>query len=199
MLQAILVRPVKPSNGAQAKYQIVAGERRFRAAKRARLTKIPAQVREMTDEEALAAQLVENLQRKDLHPIDEADGLLRLKETQGLEISDIAERLAKPERYVARRLALTNLIEEARTDLRKDRITLAHTLEICRLTPEMQVKALAACYESKMVFDRNKQTYSHLPDKTKPARHVRYLQEYLTTHVYKQSERGLTAFALAGR
>jgi ParB/RepB/Spo0J family partition protein len=184
VLQAILVRPVKPSNGAQAKYQIVAGERRFRAAKRARLTEIPAQVREMTDEEALGAQLIENLQRKDLHPIDEADGLLRLKETQGLEISDIAERLAKSERYVARRLALTKLIEEARADLRKDRITLAHVLEICRLTPEMQAKALAACYESKMVFDRNKQTYSHLPDKTKPARHVRYLQEYLTTNVY---------------
>jgi ParB family transcriptional regulator, chromosome partitioning protein len=107
-----------------------------------------------------------------------------LKEAQKLSISDIAERLAKPERYVARRLALTNLIEEARDDLRKERITLAHALEICRLAPEMQGQALAACYESKIVFDRNKQTYTHPADKTKPARHVRYLQEYLMANVY---------------
>jgi len=86
---------------------------------------------------------------------------------QKLEVSDIAQRVTKPERYVARRLALTNLIAEARTDLREDRITLAHALDICRLAPEMQSHALAACYESKIVFDRDKQTYSHQPDKTK--------------------------------
>jgi ParB family transcriptional regulator, chromosome partitioning protein len=184
VLQPILLRPVNPVNGGQKKYQIVAGERRFRAARKAGLTEIPALVREMTDEEALGAQLVENLQRKDLDPLDEADGLLRLKEVRKLEISDIAQRLAKPERYVARRLALTNLIEEARDDLRKGLITLAHALEICRLAPEIQEQALAACYESELVADRNRQTHRYLPDKTKPPLHVRYLQEYLRTHVF---------------
>jgi hypothetical protein len=133
---------------------------RFRAARQAGLTEIPALVRDMTDEEALGAQL-ENLQRKDLHALDEADGLLRLKEVQKLGISDIAQRLAKSEQYVARRLALTNLIEEARDDLREHRITLAHALEICRLAPEVQARALNACYESKIVFDRIKQTNSY--------------------------------------
>jgi ParB/RepB/Spo0J family partition protein len=184
VLQPILLRPVMPSKTSKTKYQIIAGERRYRAARLAGLKEILALVREMNDVEALGAQLVENLQRKDLHPLDEADSLLRLKELEKLGISDIAQRLAKPEQYVARRLSLTNLIEEARADLRKERITLAHALEICRLAPEMQAQALAACYENKIVFDRNKQTYTHPPDKTMPARHVRYLREYLMANVY---------------
>ena len=59
-------------------------------------------------------------------PLDEADGLLRLKKVPKLEISDIAQRLAKDARFVARRLALTDLIEEARDDFRNNSITLAH-------------------------------------------------------------------------
>jgi ParB family transcriptional regulator, chromosome partitioning protein len=157
ILQPILVRPVMPSKTSKTKYQIIAGERRYRAARLAGLKEILALVREMNEVEALGAQL-ENLQRKDLHPLDEADSLLRLKEVEKLEISDIAQRLTKPEQYVARRLSLTNLIEEAREDLRSGRITLAHALEICRLAPEIQVSALAACYESNYVYDRSKQT-----------------------------------------
>lgn len=184
VLQPILVRPVKSSKASKAKYQIVAGERRYRAARLAGLKEILAIVREMNEVEALGAQLVENLQRKDIHPLDEADSLLRLKEVEKLEISDIAQRLAKPEQYVARRLSLTNLIEEVREDLRACRITLAHALEICRLAPEIQINALAACYESKYVYDRAEQTNSYQPDKEKPARHVRYLQEWLAANVY---------------
>jgi ParB/RepB/Spo0J family partition protein len=184
VLQPILLRPVMPSKTTRTKYQIIAGERRYRAAQLAGLEEILALVREMNDAEALGAQLVENLQRKDLHPLDEADSLLRLKELEKLEISDIAQRLAKPEQYVARRLSLTNLIEEAREDLRSGRITLAHALEICRLAPEIQINALAVCYESKYVYDRAKQTNTYLPDKEKPARHVRYLQEWLAANVY---------------
>jgi ParB/RepB/Spo0J family partition protein len=184
VLQPILLRPVMPSKTNKTKYQIIAGERRYRAARLAGLKEILAIVREMNEVEALGAQLVENLQRKEIHPLDEADSLLRLKEVEKLGISDIAQRLAKPEQYVARRLSLTNLVEEVREDLRKERITLAHALEICRLAPELQAQALAACYESKIVFDRNKQTNTHPPDKTMPARHVRYLQEYLMANIY---------------
>jgi ParB family chromosome partitioning protein len=119
VLQAILVREIAAPKTGKAKYQIVAGERRFRAAKLAGLKEIPAQIKSMTDEEALGDQIVENLQREDVHPLDEADGFLRLKEEMKLGVRDIAERVAKDARYVARRLALTNLIEEARDDLRR--------------------------------------------------------------------------------
>ncbi|HKQ05652.1 MAG TPA: ParB/RepB/Spo0J family partition protein [Blastocatellia bacterium] len=178
IIQPILVRPVG------ARFQIVAGERRFRAANQAGLKEIPASVKNLSDEEALDAQLIENLQREDVHPLDEADGFLRLKNGSKLEITDIAQRLAKDARYVARRLSLTNLIEEARQDLRNDLITLAHALEICRLSPEIQTVALAACYERKSVWNAKEQTYIHQPDKEKPARHVKFLQAWIEQNIH---------------
>jgi len=184
VLQAILVREIAAPKAGKAKYQIVAGERRFRAAKLAGLKEIPAQVKSMTDEEALGDQLIENLQREDVHPLDEADGFMRLKEEMKFSVRDIAERVAKDVRHIARRLALTNLIEEARDDFREERITLAHALEICRLAPEIQAEALAACYETKSVLNRSANRYEYAPDKTRPARHVRHLLGWLAQNVH---------------
>ncbi|HKQ08145.1 MAG TPA: ParB/RepB/Spo0J family partition protein [Blastocatellia bacterium] len=178
IIQPILVRPVG------ARFQIVAGERRFKAANQAGLKEIPASVKNLSDEEALDAQLIENLQREDVHPLDEADGFLRLKNVSKLEIPDIAQRLAKDPRYVARRLALTDLIEEAREDFRNDLITLAHALEICRLSSELQPFALAACYERKSVWSQKEQTYIHQSDKEKPARHVKFLQAWIEQNIH---------------
>jgi len=107
-----------------------------------------------------------------------------MKEELKLEVRDIAQRVAKDARYVARRLSLTNLIEEAREDFRKEHITLAHALEISRLTPEIQPHALAACYGPTTVFNRKERTHEQVPDKTRPARHVRYLQEWIARNVH---------------
>ena len=181
VLQPILVRPIE---AGKAKYQIVVGERRFRAAVLAELKEIPAQVRAMSDDEALSLQIIENLQREDLHPLDEAESFRRLREVMKLTVREMAQRVAKDARYVARRLSLTNLIEEGREDFRKERITLAHALEICRLAPEIQVEALAACYETKTVENRAGEGYDYVPDKTRPARHVQYLQGWLQQHVH---------------
>jgi ParB/RepB/Spo0J family partition protein len=182
--QPILLRTLAQPKANGVRYRIVFGERRYRAAKLAGLKEIPARIQAMDDEEAFGAQLVENLQREDIHPLDEADGLLRLKELKKLEIADLAQRVAKDARYVARRLALTNLIEDARDDLRKENITLAHALEICRIAPEIQAEALAACYEQKYEWDQKEGGHQSVPDKDKPARHVRYLQEWLAQNVY---------------
>lgn len=182
--QPILVRELDQPKANGVRYRIVFGERRFRAAKLAGLKEIPARIKTMADDEALGAQIVENLQREEIHPLDEADGLLRLKELKELKIPDLAQRVAKDARYVARRLALTNLIEEARQDFRNENITLAHALEICRLAPEIQAEALAACYEQKYAWDKEAGTQVPVPDKDKPARHVRYLQEWLARNVY---------------
>src|SRR5262249_10536359 len=182
VLQPILVREIQTSKAG--KYKIVAGERRYRAAKLAGLEVIPAQIREMNDEEALSAQIVENLEREDVHPLDEAEGFLRLRQEMKLEIHDIAARVARDARHIARRLALTNLIDEAREDFRKGRITLAHALEICRLAPEIQKQALAACYETKPVFNKKRNGYDYVPDKGQPARPVSFLKEWLAKNVY---------------
>lgn len=184
VLQPILVRAVEATPPGNAKYQIIAGERRFRAATQAELTEIPAQVKEMNEAEAMSARLIENLQREDVHPLDEADGFQRLKEELKLDVRGIAERVAKDARFVARRLSLTKLIEEAREDFRKERLTLAHVLELCRLATEIQTEALAACYEAKSVQNKTKDGYVFVPDKTRPARHVRHLLDWLSANVH---------------
>lgn|GEM_PF-750548 len=184
VLQPILLRPIKSSDENRAKYRIIAGERRFRAAKQAKLTEIPACILEIGEGDALDVQLIENIQREDLHPLDEADGLLRLMETENLDVPAVAQRLGKKPRYVARMLALTNLIEDARQDLRVGKITLAHALEICRLAPEVQAEALKACYEDDPIFSHGSRNGASEAGKERLARHVRHLQAWLETHIY---------------
>ncbi|MBS1792092.1 MAG: ParB/RepB/Spo0J family partition protein [Acidobacteria bacterium] len=184
VLQPILVREIKPENSGKAKFQLIAGERRVRASEKLGLKEIPAQVKTMTDAEALGARLIENLQREDIHPLDEAEGFLRFKEEMKLDIRSIANRVGKDARYIARRLALTNLIAEAKEDFRKERLTLGHTLELSRLAPEIQAEALAACYESKPVPKKQGEEYIYKPDKTRPAKSVQYLQGWLSQNVH---------------
>ena len=187
VLQPILLRPMSGTNG-HTHYQIIAGERRFRAAQEAGLSEIPANIRTMDEAQTLSANLTENLQREEIHPLDEAAGFLRMKTELNLDLRAIAQRVAKDVRYVARRMALNDLIPEAGTDLRKEHITLAHALEICRLTPEIQPHALAACYETKYGLNRQTQKQEHQPDKAQPVRHVRYLQQWIADNVHLNLE-----------
>ena len=88
IIQPLLVRPM--SDGS---YQLVAGERRWRAARMAGLTEVPVTIREMTDEEASVFALIENLQREDLNPVEEAQGLKSLIETYGFTQEETADRV----------------------------------------------------------------------------------------------------------
>lgn len=115
VLQAILVRP----NGADGKFELVAGERRWRAAKLAQLDRIPVTVRELSDTEALELQVVENLQRTDLHPLEEAEGYESLMKCQHADgrtytADEIAAKVGKSRSYVYSRLKYTALCKEAR-------------------------------------------------------------------------------------
>jgi ParB family transcriptional regulator, chromosome partitioning protein len=96
VIQPIIVRP----DGA-GRYQLVAGERRWRAAQRAQLHEIPALVRELTDREVLALALIENLQREDLNPIEEARAYQRLAELESMTQADIAKMVDKSRSHVA--------------------------------------------------------------------------------------------------
>jgi ParB family chromosome partitioning protein len=104
ILQPMLVRPL--SNGG---YQLIAGERRWRAARIAGLSEVPAVVREMTDEEAAALSLIENLQREDLNPLEEAQGLKTLMEKFLLTQEEVAERVGKSRPAIANAMRLLNL------------------------------------------------------------------------------------------
>ena len=96
VIQPIIVRPV-----GQGKYQLVAGERRWRAAQKAQLHEIPALVRELTDREVMALALIENLQREDLNPIEEARAYQRLAEFESMTQAEIARMVDKSRSHVA--------------------------------------------------------------------------------------------------
>jgi ParB family transcriptional regulator, chromosome partitioning protein len=123
ILQPLLVRP-KPDD--PARYQIVAGERRWRAAGAAGLHEVPVLVRETTDGDAAAAALVENLQRQDLDPVDEARGYARLLDQFGLTPEALGQAVGKSRSHVANTLRLLALPEPALDALRGGIITAGH-------------------------------------------------------------------------
>ena len=123
VLQPILVRPV---GGSEEKYEIVAGERRWRASQLAGQRTIPAMIREMSAEQALAIALIENLQREDLNPMEEAAGFRELRDRFGLSQEEISSRVGKSRSAVANTLRLFNLPPEIQEDLHSGRMTQGH-------------------------------------------------------------------------
>jgi len=138
VLQPILVRPIP--GGA---YQIIAGERRWRAARAAGLSEIPAVIREMTEEEAMAAALIENLQREDLNPMEEALGYHTLMTTFRLTQEEAAERLGKSRPSVANALRLLRLPEPVREMVRDGRLNAGHARTLLGLAYPMHAEEVA--------------------------------------------------------
>jgi len=139
VLQPILVRPL----GAN-RYQLVAGERRWRASREAGLDTIPALVEELDDETALEIAIIENLQREDLSPLEEATMYDRMIRDHGYSIRKLADKLGKDKGYVENRLRLADAPEEIRelVSVRKD--TLSHAYELLKVTDERKRRRLAA-------------------------------------------------------
>jgi len=123
VLQPLLVRPDPAQSG---QYQIIAGERRWRAAAAAGLHEVPALVRSLTDGEAMAAALVENLQRADLNPIEEAQGYSRLVEEFGMTQETLAQAIGKSRAHVGNTLRLLNLPEKVRAMVQSGALSAGH-------------------------------------------------------------------------
>lgn len=121
LLQPILVRPM----GSQ-KYQIIAGERRWQACKMVGLPTVPVRIKEADDDKALELALVENVQRSDLNPIEEAYGYRRMMERRNLTQSEVAQAMSKGRSTVANALRLLELPEEAQQLLFEEKITAGH-------------------------------------------------------------------------
>ncbi len=123
MLQPLLVRPVAdPANA----YEIVAGERRWRAAQKAGLHEVPVIVRELSDAEALEVALVENIQRADLNPVEEAEGYRRLMEEFHYTQQQLAEAVGKSRSHVANTMRLLGLSGKVRDMLAEGTLTAGH-------------------------------------------------------------------------
>ena len=137
LLQPIAVRP-KPSGG----YLIVAGERRWRASRMAGLTEVPVIVKDVTDEQAMELALVENLQREDLDPVEEAAGIRELMTRCDLTQEQAARKLGKSRSALANSLRLLSLPETVMELLKSGFLTIGHAKVVLGLpTPELQEEA----------------------------------------------------------
>jgi ParB/RepB/Spo0J family partition protein len=144
VVQAIVVRP----NGKPGTYEIVAGERRWRAAKAAGLAEIPATIRELTDAQALELAVIENNQRENLHPLEEAEGYEALLKQKHANLSkytveDLMAKIGRSKSYVYQRLKLLDLCEEARKAYYAGKLDYSKAVLIARIAGvELQRKAL---------------------------------------------------------
>lgn len=137
ILQPLLVRPCGPAK--PGKYEIVAGERRWRASQLAGLTEIPVLIRSFSAQDTLAAALIENLQREDLNPVEEALGIQMLKDEFGLSQDDLAKKLGKSRSAIANSLRLLSLPEATRKDLADGRLSAGHARSLLSISdPQAQ-------------------------------------------------------------
>jgi ParB/RepB/Spo0J family partition protein len=144
VLEPLLVRPLSAT-----KFEIVAGARRFRAAKLAGYDEVPAIVEAMDDTEALELQLVENEQREDVHPLEQSQGFATLMalDPKTYTAASIASKMGISESQVWQRLKLGSLIPEAKKLFLDDKFTTGHAILIARLTPSDQKRAMAELFE----------------------------------------------------
>ncbi len=137
LLQPLLVRPLTLGG-----YQIVAGERRYRACRMAGLKEIPVVIREMNDTETMELALIENLQREDLTPLEEAEGYSVLMSEHGFTQDEVAQSVGKSRPAVANALRLLNLPQSIAEYLKNGEISAGHARALLSLDNEEQMKEL---------------------------------------------------------
>jgi len=189
VLSPLLVRQRKEEGSG---YQLIAGERRFRAAQRVGLKKIPVLIRDLSDQEALEIALVENLQRKDLNAIEEAEGYHQLTEEFGLTQDAVAKRVGKARASVANAMRLLDLHPEVRDWVAEGLLTAGHAKALLSLSiQEEQVQvardAVREKWSVRETERRVKQRLSPAPSSKSsaasssdiPPDHLHYLTEKL--------------------
>ena len=135
VMQPVVVRPI-----AEGRYELIAGERRWRATQMAELDSIPAIIRDVPDEAAIAMALIENIQRENLNPIEEAFALQRLQDEFGLTQAQVAEAVGKSRTTITNLLRLIGLSEDVRIMLEHGDLEMGHGRAMLTLAPELQMQ-----------------------------------------------------------
>ena len=143
-----IIQPLTVRKLQSGYYQIIAGERRWRAARMAGLDQVPAIVIEADDRKAMELAMIENLQREDLNPMEEAEGYRQLMEQYNLTQEETAQRVGKSRSAVANALRLLNLCPSVRAMVEDGRLTSGHARTILPLSPALQKKAADAVLKS---------------------------------------------------
>jgi ParB family chromosome partitioning protein len=155
VIQPIIVR--KAENG----YELVAGERRWRAARKAGLKTIPGLIREMNEEQNVFFALIENMQREDLNPIEEAEAIRQIMDSFGLTQEEVSANIGKSRPYIANALRLLRLPQEVRRFLADGTLSGGHGKAIAAVEGEERQIALAKFVASKSCSVRETESYAH--------------------------------------
>ena len=185
LMQPILVRPIGGSLGDD-RFEIVAGERRWRAAQMAGLTEVPTLIRDIPDESALAMALIENIQRENLNPLEEAQGLQRLVDEFSMTHQEAADAVGRSRPAASNLLRLLQLVEPVQELLMRSEIDMGHARALLPLSGVLQVqlaqrvvqKGLSVRDTERLVQQALKPPKEH--PVSKPDRDVLRLQEELS-------------------
>lgn len=180
LIQPILVREV-----ADQHYEIIAGERRWRAAQLAGLSEVPVVIKVVADEAALAMALIENIQREDLNPLEEAGGIQRLIEEFGLTHQTAAEAVGRSRSAVSNLLRLLNLAKPVQDLLMSDRLDMGHARALLPLTQAQQSEAAHSIVQKQLSVRETEKLVAKLLAPTpaaskKPDRDIQNLEEALS-------------------
>lgn len=170
VLQPLVVRPIQGTGT----YQLVAGERRWRASRMAGLSEVPVVIRDLDDRQTMEIALIENLQREDLNPIEEAEGYQTLMETFGLTQDVVSQRVGKSRPAVANALRLLGLPKEVRSMVQSSEISAGHARallaaedkeQIVELAKKIVAKGLTVRAVEKMLKPMNHKAKADLPQR----------------------------------
>ncbi len=177
-----IIQPLTVRKLQSGYYQIIAGERRWRAARMAGLTQVPAIVIEADDRKAMELAMIENLQREDLNPIEEAEGYQVLMDTYNMTQEEAAGRVGKSRSTVANALRLLKLCPPVRAMVEDGRLSGGHARTLLPLSPELQETAAAAILKNDLSVRQTellvkKLTSEKKPEPTKSGITVNYAEE----------------------
>ena len=183
VMQPIVIRPV-----GEQKYEIIAGERRWRASQLAGLDKVPVIVKDVADDAAIAMALIENIQREDLNPIEEAIALQRLQQEFELTQQEVADAVGKSRTTVTNLLRLMSLKEDVRKMLEHGDIEMGHARAILGLPENQQsmaaktvvAKGMTVRQTESLVRKLQEDSSRKLTQKTEPSQDIKILEEELS-------------------
>jgi ParB family chromosome partitioning protein len=185
-----VVQPVVARSLGEGRYEIIAGERRWRAAQLAGLREVPVLIRDVPDQTAMAIALIENIQREDLNPLEEAEALKRLLEEHGLTHQQLADALGKPRATVTNLLRLNDLHPEAKQLLLAGGIEMGHARALLGLEGERQAELARLVAEKQLSVRATEALVQQVKEPAKPTPKppaqdpdIRLLEESIATRI----------------
>ena len=187
-----LIEPLIVQKGKKGFYTIIAGERRWRAAREAGVKEIPVVVKEYSDQQVMEIALIENIQREDLNAIEEAEAYERLIKDFNLKQDEVAERVSKSRVAITNSLRLLKLDPRVREMIIEDKIKSGHARALLSVTdPEEQYRLAVMIFDNSMsVRETEKMVKKYLADKDKPTKEVKK-RDTQTELIYKDYEEKL--------